>query len=66
MDLRSQQGGSDTVRAFGTVSLVAGFMTSLLTMSSGYNGLKPHILAAFLILTGLGLRIEAAIVDRKS
>ncbi|MFF4877281.1 hypothetical protein [Micromonospora sp. NPDC000668] len=64
MDLRSQR--VDTVRAFGTVSLVAGFMTSLLTMSSGYDGLKPHILAAFLILTGIALRIEAAITDRKS
>lgn len=48
------------------MSLVAGFMTALLTMASGYSGLKPHILAAFLILTGVGLRIEAAIIDRKS
>ncbi|WCN81621.1 hypothetical protein [Micromonospora sp. LH3U1] len=64
MDIRARR--VDTVRAFGTVSLVAGFMTTLLTMASGYSGLKPHILAAFLILTGIGLRIEAAIVDRKS
>ncbi|RAO43623.1 hypothetical protein GAR06_04759 [Micromonospora saelicesensis] len=48
------------------MSLVAGFMTTLLSMMSDYDGLEPHILAAFLILTGLGLRIEAAIADRKS
>ena len=53
------------MRAFGTVSLVAGFMTTLLSMMSSYDGLEPHIFAAFLILTGLGLRIEAAIVDRR-
>ncbi|MGC4833448.1 hypothetical protein ACLQ3D_02995 [Micromonospora vinacea] len=64
MDLPAQRVG--TIRAFGTVSLVAGFMTTLLSMMSGYDGLEPHILAAFLILTGLGLRIEAAIADRKS
>ncbi|RLP92972.1 hypothetical protein [Micromonospora sp. CV4] len=64
MDLRSSR--ADTVRAFGTLSLGAGFLTSLLTMPSSSDGLKPQILAAFLILTGIGLRIEAAIIDRKS
>ncbi|GAB3949242.1 hypothetical protein GCM10027614_47700 [Micromonospora vulcania] len=55
-----------TVRTLGTVSLVAGFMTTLLSLSSGYHGLKAHILAALLILTGIGLRIEAAITDRRA
>ncbi|MET8352791.1 MULTISPECIES: hypothetical protein [unclassified Micromonospora] len=64
MDLRSRR--ADTVRAFGTMSLVAGFLTSLLTMPSDYDGLRPQILAALLVLTGTGLRIEAAIIDRKS
>ncbi|MEV4821717.1 hypothetical protein [Micromonospora sp. NPDC049274] len=63
MDPRSRR--ADTVRVLGTVSLVAGFLTTLLTMSSGSGGLKPQLLAAFLILTGIGLRIEAAIVDRR-
>ncbi|MEU8180447.1 hypothetical protein AB0B85_29660 [Micromonospora sp. NPDC049044] len=64
MDLHAQRVA--TVRSFGTVALVAGFMTSLITMASAYHGLEPHILATFLILIGLGLRIEAAIVDRRS
>ncbi|MEU8329704.1 hypothetical protein [Micromonospora sp. NPDC048839] len=64
MDLPAQR--VETVRAFGTVSLVAGFMISLITMASDYSGLDPHILATFLILTGLGLRIEAAILNRRS
>ncbi|MEV4496078.1 hypothetical protein AB0J84_10255 [Micromonospora arborensis] len=62
MDLRSRR--IDTVRRLGTVSLAAGFMTCLLTNSSDYDGIRPQILAAFLILTGIGLRIEAAILER--
>ncbi|MEW2142867.1 hypothetical protein AB0869_08640 [Micromonospora vinacea] len=64
MDTRARR--SDTVRAFGTLSLMAGFAVSLLSMPSGGAGLRPQILAAFLILTGIGLRIEAAIVERNS
>ncbi|MET8092365.1 hypothetical protein [Micromonospora sp. NPDC005220] len=64
MDIQARR--TDTVRAFGTLSVVAGFVVSLLSMPSSYEPLKPQILAAFLILTGLGLRIEAAIADRKS
>ncbi|MEU7973166.1 hypothetical protein AB0B48_14110 [Micromonospora sp. NPDC049089] len=56
---------TDTVRAFGTLLLVAGFVISLFSMPSGGAGLKPQILAAFLILTGIGLRIEAAIANRQ-
>ncbi|RZT81898.1 hypothetical protein EV382_5195 [Micromonospora violae] len=41
-------------------------MTSLFSISADGIGLRPQILAAFLILTGLGLRIEAAIDDRTS
>ncbi|GHJ15340.1 hypothetical protein [Micromonospora sp. AKA38] len=63
MDPRSKR--ADTGRLLGTLSLVAGFLTSLLTMSSGYDGVKPYLVAFFLILTGMGLRIEAAITDRK-
>ncbi|MEU4333144.1 hypothetical protein AB0F59_00800 [Micromonospora lupini] len=63
MDPRSRR--ADTARILGTVSLVAGFLTALLTMSSDSGGLRPQILAAFLILTGIGLRIEAAIVGRR-
>ncbi|MFE0526584.1 hypothetical protein ACFW0V_03190 [Micromonospora parva] len=52
--------------ACGTLSLLAGFVVSLLSMPSSREPLKPQILAAFLALTGLGLRIESAIGDRKS
>ncbi|MET8083646.1 hypothetical protein [Micromonospora sp. NPDC005197] len=63
VDQRSRR--ADTVRVLGTVSLIAGFMTALLTLLSSTGGLQPQILAAFLILTGIGLRIEAAIIDRR-
>ncbi|WP_433128039.1 hypothetical protein ACQPWW_00510 [Micromonospora sp. CA-240977] len=63
MDIRERRAG--TVRMVGNLALMAGFVISLLSMPSGSEQLKPQILAAFLILTGLGLRIEAAIVDRK-
>ncbi|PTA44170.1 hypothetical protein [Micromonospora sp. RP3T] len=63
MDPRSKR--ADARRVLGTLLLVAGFLASLLTMSSGYDGVKPYLVAFFLILTGIGLRIEAAITDRK-
>jgi hypothetical protein len=63
VDARSRR--VDTARVLGTVALVAGLMTALLTMMSGHDGLKPYLPAAFLILIGIGLRIEAAIVDRR-
>ncbi|WP_422736983.1 hypothetical protein ACN263_26560 [Micromonospora sp. WMMD729] len=63
MDPRSRR--ADTGRVLGTLSLVVGFLTSLLTMSSGYDGMAPHFVAFLLVLTGIGLRIEAAITDRQ-
>lgn len=56
---------ADTGRVLGTLLLVAGFLTLLLTILSGYAGMKPHLVAFLLVLTGIGLRIEAAITDRR-
>ncbi|MFI7592142.1 hypothetical protein [Micromonospora sp. NPDC049359] len=63
MDPRSRR--ADTGRILGTLSLVVGFLTSLLTLSAGYDGRAPHFVAFLLVLTGIGLRIEAAITDRR-
>ena len=54
-----------SLRVFGTVLLVVGFLVSLLTITAD-TGQGPHALAAFFVLTGLGLRIEAAIIERRS
>ncbi|WP_027660612.1 hypothetical protein [Salinispora fenicalii] len=50
-----------TVRSLGTMALVAGLLTSALTLSSSNGSTGPHILAGLLVATGIGLRIEAAI-----
>ncbi len=50
-----------TVRIIGNVALVAGLLVSVITLSSDPGSAEPHILAGFLVATGIGLRIEAAI-----
>ena len=55
-----------SLRVFGTVLLIAGILVSLLTMTSDTDRLDPHLLAGFLVLTGVGMRIEAAIIERRS
>ena len=53
-------------RLSGTVLLTAGVLISLLSMMSDSDHMGPHLFAGFLVLTGIGLRIEAAIIDRGS
>jgi hypothetical protein len=63
VDLRARRIG--TVRAFGTMALLAGFVIALITLSADQNRLEPHFVAALLVLTGLSLRVEAAVMDRR-
>ncbi|MFC8851019.1 MULTISPECIES: hypothetical protein [unclassified Micromonospora] len=55
-----------TVRVVGNVALVAGLLVSLVTLSSDLGSAEPHILAGFLVATGIGLRIEAALRDLRA
>ncbi|WP_161689310.1 hypothetical protein [Micromonospora rubida] len=57
---------ASTARALGNVALVAGFLVSAITLSTSTGTTEPHILAGFLIAAGVGLRIEAAIVESRT
>ncbi|MFF3867310.1 hypothetical protein ACH4T9_21530 [Micromonospora sp. NPDC020750] len=48
------------------MAIVTGLLLSLLTLSSNSGSTEPHILAFLLALTGIGLRIEAAIIEART
>ncbi|MFC5942941.1 hypothetical protein ABUL04_26740 [Micromonospora harpali] len=45
----------------GNLALVAGLLISTITLSTDIGSTEPHVLAGFLVATGIGLRLEAAI-----
>ncbi|GAB3149506.1 hypothetical protein GCM10027290_35850 [Micromonospora sonneratiae] len=59
MDLRSRR--ATTVRKLGSVALAAGLLISVLSLLSDGGPVEAQILAGLLVVTGIGLRIEAAI-----
>lgn len=54
-----------TVRIIGHLALVGGLLISCITLSSDPGSAEPHILAGFLVATGIGLRIEAALRETR-
>ncbi|QDY10189.1 hypothetical protein FJK98_26080 [Micromonospora sp. HM134] len=60
MDLRSRR--ADTRRVVGTSALLTGLLISALTVASDSGRAELHVLAGLLVLVGVGLRIEAAII----
>ncbi|MGC5051090.1 hypothetical protein ACLQ2S_06535 [Micromonospora sp. DT48] len=48
------------------MALVAGLLVSIITLSSDSGSAEPHILSGFLVATGIGLRIEAAIREPRA
>ncbi|OON29192.1 hypothetical protein BSA16_22865 [Micromonospora sp. Rc5] len=60
VDLRSRRAA--TRRVVGTASSLAGLLISALTALSDSGQTEPHVLAGLLVLVGVGLRIEAAII----
>ncbi|MFI9641095.1 hypothetical protein ACIG87_13670 [Micromonospora sp. NPDC051925] len=52
---------ASTIRIIGNITLVAGLLVSVITLSDDLGSAEPYILAGFLVVTGIGLRIEAAV-----
>jgi hypothetical protein len=48
------------------MAIVAGLLICLVTLASDSWSIEPHILAFLLALTGIGLRVEAAIHDSRA
>lgn len=64
MNLRSPQAANK--RVLGIMAIAGGFLASVLTMSSDSGQAETYILAGLLVLTGIGLRIEAAIDNTRT
>ncbi|MGC5332739.1 hypothetical protein [Micromonospora sp. DT62] len=60
MDLRYTRSGS--TRVMGNVALAAGLLISLLMISPDNPSTGGYVLAGLLVVTGLGLRLEAALL----
>ncbi|WP_327030428.1 hypothetical protein OG989_10875 [Micromonospora sp. NBC_01740] len=60
MDLRYTHSGS--TRVMGNIVLAAGLLISLLMISPDNPSTGGYVLAALLVMTGLGLRLEAALL----
>lgn len=50
-----------TLRTLGNITLLAGFLTWLINMTSDANDVEMYVLAILLVVTGVGLRVEAAV-----
>ncbi|MFC6022645.1 hypothetical protein ACFP2T_41615 [Plantactinospora solaniradicis] len=48
------------------MAMVTGLLISLFTMGSDGGSAEPHIFAILLTLTGIGLRVEAAINESRA
>ncbi|MDG4832763.1 hypothetical protein O7627_26165 [Solwaraspora sp. WMMD1047] len=48
-------------RVLGTLAILVGLSISLLTMAGDGSSVEPHAFALLVVLTGIGLRVEAAI-----
>ncbi|MCW6004609.1 hypothetical protein K1W54_08435 [Micromonospora sp. CPCC 205371] len=49
-----------TLRNVGTAAIVVGLLVTLITLASAGSD-RPFVLAALIVLVGIGLRIEAAV-----
>jgi hypothetical protein len=59
VDLRAKRAANK--RIVGNLALISGFLVSVMSLLPDTGQAGPHILAGFLVATGIGPRIEAAI-----
>lgn len=55
----------DTTRILGTVAVLAGLLISVIGLVTDSTPAKGYFFAGLLVITGIGLRLEAAITDRR-
>ncbi|MGW4943727.1 hypothetical protein ACWEOZ_19300 [Actinoplanes sp. NPDC004185] len=63
MDARGRR--IDTTRILGTVAVLAGLLISVIGLVTDSTPAKGYFFAGLLVITGIGLRLEAAITDRR-
>ncbi|MEU8613433.1 hypothetical protein AB0C29_36155, partial [Actinoplanes sp. NPDC048791] len=56
---------TDTTRILGTIALLVGLLISVIGLVTDGTPAKGYVFAGLLVITGIGLRLEAAITDRR-
>lgn len=62
MDVRGRR--IDTARILGTIAVVVGLLVTIVGLLTDTTPAKGFFFAGLLVLAGVGLRLEAAILDR--
>lgn len=63
MDSRGRR--IDTTRVLGTIAVVAGFLITAIGLATDSTPAKGYFFAGLLVIVGIGMRLEAAIADRR-
>ncbi|WIM93005.1 hypothetical protein ACTOB_004970 [Actinoplanes oblitus] len=63
MDTRERR--IDTARILGTIAVVVGLLITVVGLVTDSTPAKGYFFAGMLVFTGIGLRIEAAVTDRR-
>ena len=56
---------TDTTRILGTIALLVGLLISVIGLVTESTPAKGYFFAGLLVITGIGLRLEAALTDRR-
>jgi uncharacterized membrane protein YiaA len=56
---------TDTTRILGTIALLVGLLISIIGLATDSTPAKGYVFAGLLVITGIGLRLEAALTGRR-
>jgi uncharacterized membrane protein YiaA len=56
---------TDTTRILGTIAVVVGLLISVIGLATDGTPAKGYFFAGLLVIIGTGLRLEAALTDRR-
>jgi uncharacterized membrane protein YiaA len=56
---------TDTARILGNIALVVGLLISVVGLVTDSTPTKGYFFAGLLVIIGIGLRLEAALTDRR-
>ena len=63
MDARGKR--TDATRILGTLALSVGLLITVIGLATDSTPAKGYFFAGLLVITGVGLRLESAITDRR-
>jgi uncharacterized membrane protein YiaA len=55
----------DTTRIMGTIAVVVGLLITVIGLATDSTPAKGYFFAGLLVIIGMGLRLEAALTDRR-